>query len=228
VELVGLYHLALKDASMESDRLQRNVARLLQFFAKDLRREAGGDLERMASRFVRSKAQYIAQCVIEKFLDTRRDAERFYVGAKERESDENFVKQDEDQFEGVEAEVEVDKDHLDDMDEVTPVDEDYFEDLAMLRDFLLHSSAFQIFRTRLTKFVLPKGLHKLNTNSAVKDRSISAGLSGFWRFSISTSRIFNAVLVAAGCLESPIKPGFIRLRWQCVSDQVDHGSSPKD
>jgi hypothetical protein len=213
-ELVGLYRLALKDASMEPGRLQRNVARLLQFFAKDLRREAGGNLERVASRFVQSKAQYIAQCIVEKFHDTPRDPQRPHILDKGRGKDKNDGNQGEGQSEVVEAQVEVE---VDDVDEVAPVDEDYFEDLAMLRTFLVHSSAFQVFRARLTKFVLPKDFHHVDIDSAVKGRSIKAPLSKFWRFLVSTSRIFNAILIAAGCLEPPLQPGFIRLRWQCVS-----------
>ncbi|KAK3216196.1 hypothetical protein GRF29_8g2559841 [Pseudopithomyces chartarum] len=209
-ELNNLYRVALKDASMEPDKLQRNIARLLQFFAKDLRREAGGDIERVASRFVQSKAQYIAQCIVEKFHDTPRDSQRPHIRVQEKKGDENGGKQGEDRFEVVEAQLQVD-----DVDDVAPVDEDYFEDLAMLRKFLLCSSAFQIFQARLTKFVLPKDLRRLDLDSVVTGRSIKAPFSRFRHFWISTSRILKDVLVAAGCLEPPLQPGFIRLRWQC-------------
>jgi hypothetical protein len=223
VELIGLYRWALEDTSMGPDRLQRNVARLLQFFAKDLRREAGENLERVASRFVRSKAQYVAQCIVEEFHDTPRDPRRRHVWVNQRESDKDGGMQDNDQYEVVEAQLEVNEDQLevDDVDEVEPVDEDYFEDLAMLRTFLVRSSAFQIFRARLTKFVLSKDLHQLDFDSAVKGRPINAPLSRFWRFLISIGRILKVVLVAAGCLEPPLQPGFIRLRWECVSGRAD-------
>jgi hypothetical protein len=213
VELIGLYRLALKDVSVEPDKLQRNIARLLQFFAKDLRREAGTNLERVASRFVQSKARYVAHCIVEKFDDTPRNPQRPHVRVAQGRSDGDDGKQE------VEAQPEVNGDQfeVDDMDEVALVDEDYFEDLAMLRTFLVRSSAFQIFRARLTKFVLPRNWRRLDIDSAVRGHRNGASLSRFCRFSVSTVRIFKAALVAAGCLEPPLQPGLIRLRWQCVS-----------
>ncbi|KAF2011921.1 hypothetical protein BU24DRAFT_425752 [Aaosphaeria arxii CBS 175.79] len=241
--LIGLYHLALKNTSIGPDRLQRNIARLLQFFAKELRSEAGQNIERMASRFVWTKAQYVAQCIIERFHDIPGDPQRPHLEVKQIKSSVDSVKRDEDQLEvddvdevgevdelappngddledhvelsGAELVVGKDQLEVDDVDEVAPVDEDYFEDLALLRTFLISSSAFQIFRARLTKFVLGKDLHLLGIEDSVQGRSVQAPSSRFARFSISTVRIFKAVLVAAGCLEPPLRPGFIRLRWQC-------------
>ena len=221
VELIGLYRLALKDTSMEPEKLQRNVARLLQFFAKDLRHEAGGNLERVASRFVQSKAQYIAQCIVERFNDTPR-------GLQQQQETVNIESEEQGraQLEGAGMQPHVDKDQteLEDEDEVAPIDEDYFEDLAILRTFLIRSSAFQIFRARLTKFVLPKSLRGADMDSIAQDLAVKTPLSTFRRFMISTSHAFEAVLIAAGCLEPPLQPGFIRLRWRCVSGKTNRES----
>jgi hypothetical protein len=216
VELIGLYRCALKDTSMGPARLQRNIVRLLQFFAKDLRREAGANLEKEASRFVHSKAHYVAHCIIEDFNDTQPP-----VSGKRRENEEDSRKQDEDQYEVDEKQPKAKETLLGaddpDMDELAPIDEDYFEDLATLRTFLVQSSAFQMFRARLTKFVLPKGLRQQNVDFAVNDRRTDTSRSRSWRSLNSLSRISKAVVVAAGCLESPLQPGSIRLRWQCAS-----------
>jgi serine/threonine protein kinase len=228
VELIGLYRLALKDETLEPDRLQRNIARLLQLFAKDLRREAGTHLERVVSRFVQSKARYVAQCIVEKFHDTPKTPHRLHVRIEQGGSDIGDVKQKEDPYEIAEAQPEFNEYQFEahDMDEVAPVDEDYFEDLAVLRTFLARSSAFQIFRARLTKFVLPRDWHQLDIDSAVRGRHNEAPLSRFCRFSVLAGRIFKAVLVAVGCLEPPLQPGLIRLRWQCVSNEQTINCTP--
>jgi hypothetical protein len=205
----------LKDASIEPARLQRNIARLLQFFAKDLRREAGENLEKEASRFVRSKAHYVAHCIVEDFNDTQP-----LVSGTRRENEEDSRKQDEDQYE-VDEKQPMAKEALlraddPDMDELAPIDEDYFEDLATLRTFLVQSSAFQMFLARLTRFVLPKGLRQHNDDLAINDRRTDATTSRSWRLLNSLSQISEAALVSAGCLEPTLQPGSIRLRWQCV------------
>ena len=127
VELASLYRLALKDPSVESDRLQRNIARLLKLFAKDLRREAETNLERMASRFVRSKAPYIAYCIVEEFNDTPRNSRQPHPLVEQGRSDGDGREQEEDANEVVEAQPEVDG-----IEELALIDDDYFEDLARL------------------------------------------------------------------------------------------------
>jgi hypothetical protein len=223
VQLAGLYRLALKDASVELDRMQRNIARLLKLFAKDLRREAGTNLERMASRFVRSKAQYIAHCIVEEFNETPRNSRQPHPLVDQGRSDGDGREQEEDANEVVEAQPEVD-----DIEELAPIDDDYFEDLAMLRTFLVRSSAFQLFRARLTKFVFSKNSCRSDIDVAVKYRCDVASLSKFCQSSVSAVGIIKAVLVAVGCLEPPLQPGSIRLRWQCVGGQAEYDSLPKN
>jgi hypothetical protein len=212
VEFVRLYRWALKDTSMGPVRLQRNIARLLHFFAKDLRREASGGLETEASRFVRSKAQYVAHCIVEECNDTPIPL----ISGKQRDTDGYNKQQDDAYYEFEERQPKAN----DDLDEVAPVDEDYFEDLAMLRIFLVESSAFQMFRARLNKFVLPKDSHQRDLDLPQDGHPINAPWPRFWQLENSTRRTVKATLVAIGCLEPPLQPGLIRLRWQCVSPLV--------
>jgi hypothetical protein len=64
-----------------------------------------------------------------------------------------------------------DDQHDIDKEKLAPIDEDYFEDLPTLRAFLVNSSAFQIFREELAKFVLPKQLRPdtLHPNEFVEE-----------------------------------------------------------
>lgn len=216
-KLVDLYHLALKDVPTDPDRLQRNTARLLQFFARDLRHEASNDIEKLASRFVRSKAQYLAKYIIETFHNTPRVPQQpiVYIEKQIGEQDEEI--QNESQFEDMRTAT-----GIHEMDEMVPIDENDFEDLPKLRMFLIRSSAFQIFQARLDKFVRrSEYLHQLDIDSIAKGRSIKSLLSTLRTCLGSTSQMIKSILIAAGCLEPPLQPGFIRLRWQCVSSQTN-------
>ncbi|KAF2632518.1 hypothetical protein BU25DRAFT_453733 [Macroventuria anomochaeta] len=65
--LVALYQNAVEHPDIGSERLARNVRRLLKTFARKLYSEANDQPEKVASRLVSIKASYIAQSVIEAF-----------------------------------------------------------------------------------------------------------------------------------------------------------------
>lgn len=204
-DLVSLYRQGIKDASIGPERLQRNVVRLLRLFARDLRQEARQELEKMASRFVSTKARYIAQCIVEEYHDQAIEQEPHQLKAKQKETECDDRQRNEDQEE------------LDDVDDLVPVDEDLFEDLPTLRTFLVNSAAFQVFREELTKFVLPKELRSPTTQSTKEGATTMAQPVDRWYYHKTVGLALKATLVAAGCLEPPLQAGMIRLRWQCVS-----------
>ena len=204
-DLVTLYRQGIKDASIGPERLQRNVVRLLRLFARDLRHEARQELEKMASRFVSTKARYIAQCIVEEYHDQAIEQEPHQLKAKQKETECDDKQRNEDQEE------------LDDVDDLVPVDEDLFEDLPTLRTFLVNSAAFQVFREELTKFVLPKELRSPTIQSTKEGATTMAQPVDHWYYSKTVRLALKATLVAAGCLEPPLQAGMVRLRWQCVS-----------
>lgn len=83
------------------------------------------------------------------------------------------------------------------------------EILSAILTFLVRSSAFQLFRARLFNFVRPELFRQSDIDRTGNRRPIHA--------SSQIKDIFRAALVVIGCLESPLYPGSIRLRWKCVS-----------
>ncbi|KAF3050732.1 hypothetical protein E8E11_006994 [Didymella keratinophila] len=201
-DLVGLYRQAIKDAAVGPERLQRNVGRLLRIFARSLRREASQEQEKLACRFVLTKAMYVAQCIVEEFNDKPINQQLRSTEKKQEEEDKpdgrdyNFGREEED------------------LDEFAPVDEEIFEDLPTLRAFLVNSAAFQVFRQELSKFVLPREPQSISHNRPTRKLIPTAPATKDHHI-FRVIRIVKAILLAMGCLEPPLRPGMSRLRWQC-------------
>jgi hypothetical protein len=243
-DLVELYRRAIKDTTIGPERLQRNIGRLLKLFARDLRREASEELQKMTSNFVSMKATFIAQCIIEEYNDhkiepkvqkpkternrggktraqelgtlTQEDLQDGPVEDREITRDENKTVVD--QYDGDRDHPELEAEHLDDddLDRLAPVDEDYFEDLPVLRAFLVDSTAFKTFRQELTKFVLPKELRPSHAKDGKQDSATNTTLTSHWSVPDVIKSAVESVLVLTGLLEPPLRPAMIRLRWQCV------------
>ncbi|KAJ4364367.1 hypothetical protein N0V95_000776 [Ascochyta clinopodiicola] len=133
-----LYQRAFDHPRIGSDRLQRNLHRLLKTYSQNLHHEAQGELERLASQLVAVKARYVAQCVMEEFQ----------VKPTVKRQRQNEAKADDSDQEEAEEE-----------DKIPPIDEDRFEDIAVLRQFLVGSAAFGTFQEQLKSFVQPKSSH---------------------------------------------------------------------
>lgn len=207
---VGLHRRAIKDVSIGPDRLKRNLARLLKVFARDLRREASEELEKMTCGFVTTKARYISHCIVEELHDRVLDAQSEYPKMTRKLNDGN-----EDEIHN----------EIEDLDDLMPIDEDYFQDIRMLRHFLINSAAFQIFQEGLTKFVLPKELRPLVMHSIkpVEKHDQTEDLTSFQRWCSlkRVQHILETAMIATGFLEPSLQPGTIRVRWQCVSRHAD-------
>lgn len=194
LHLTKLYRMAIDDALIGPDKLQRNLERLLRIMARDLRIEARKDIEKLTARFVAMKARYVAYCVVE-------DCYNKPVVVQPQDESEDEVEVGE-QPDG------------EDLEQVQPMDEDRFEDLILFRAFLVESNALQAFRDRLTLFVSPKGAQceppVTTTENFAPQLSSHTALDYiklFYKFCID----------AMGFLEPPLEPNKIRLRWQCVS-----------
>lgn len=145
--LVNLYRVAIQRADIGSERLHKNIRRLLKAFARDLQTEANKDLERLAARLVSLKASYVAQSIIEKF-----EVKQTVGSASPRHRDE--ISDEEDAEEGTQDE---------------PVDEDLIEDLLEFNKFLVGGDAFVKFRKHLAAFVLPRSeVHASNTAGEIR------------------------------------------------------------
>lgn len=193
-ELVRLYRQAIKNAAIGSERLQRNLGRLVKLFAGNLRREAKQELEKATCRFVSMKARYIAHCIVEELNDTRLEQVPRLTGVRQLDDDQH---------------------EIEDPDELVPVDEDIFDNLVTLREFLVGSAAYQAFREELSKFVLPKELQTSLHDDSTRNLTPSSPLTKNWQAS-QVIRVVKAVLLMMGCLEPPLQSGMSRLRWQCV------------
>lgn len=219
--ITQLYQRAIDHPHIGPDRLQRNLHRLLKIYSQNLHREAHGELERLASQLVAVKARYVARCVIERFHVKPSAAIRRYHPVDMRAEDS-------------------DQEEADQEDAIPPIDEDRFEDIVLLHQFLVESNAFRMFQEQLKTFVQPKPTQPtLKTSTAMNktdcpvddvqtldmpatpDQELTETASrsrGRHRSLPHSIRYYcNILLVAAGCLEPPLSPGMIRLRWKCVS-----------
>jgi hypothetical protein len=91
--------------------------------------------------------------------------------------------------------------------------EDSLENFADLKTFLIQSKAFKAFRQRLQDFAVPKkpiSLHILTTSTEPLQ-------SSSWVSCVRIIPLLKVALATLRILEPPLRPGMVRLRWQCVS-----------
>jgi hypothetical protein len=189
--LAKLYRLAIEDAKIGPERLQRNLGRLLKQMAHDLNVEANKELERLTSRFVAVKARNMAHCIVQDLRVTRRPQQ------------------------SIERSEESESEHED-----TLVDENPFEDLTIFRTFLVESDAFQTFQSRLAAFVHSKCLPEIETKIEIEGTDTnhwsSRSLLPFgW-----LSSIYISIIFATGFVEQQITSHAVRLKWNCVSHLI--------
>lgn len=199
--LVPLYEVAVGSPRIGSVRLRKKIHGLLKAFAQKLQREAGNELEKLAGRLVRAKASYVAVSVVEKF-EVQLSRPRAQTKSLEVE-DVSGGEDDED-----------------------PIDEDLIEDLAAFRRFLTAGSTFEHFRSELRSFVyqrskaVPLRLEPEKTPEVDLQHQTTKFETELVR-EVTRSRVsnlFTRLFVTIGYLEPPLTPGWVRLRWQCVSD----------
>ncbi|KAH6620474.1 hypothetical protein C7974DRAFT_234926 [Boeremia exigua] len=206
--LIKLYQKAVGDKLIGPQRLQRNLERLLRRMARDLRLEADKELEKLTSRFVSMKAEYVAHCIVEDCHCKPITVSQRVVNGQDDSADEVEVRE---------------QPGGEDLDHIEPIDEDHFEDLAVFRNFLVQSAAFQSFRDRLTLFVIPKETRSLNTETQSKDSDIKKPGEKSQAAWNSIYRMYQALIRVAGLVELPLQSNLIRVRWQCRCG--DHFSS---
>ncbi|KAF2621164.1 hypothetical protein BU25DRAFT_463894 [Macroventuria anomochaeta] len=223
-ELIQLYKTAVHDPGIGPERLQRNLRRLLQSYAKNLEDEQTENLEYLASRLVALKAGELARSIVAKF----------YCAPVEEQT--RVPRMHEESFE--------------DEKEAMLIDENIFEDLKAFRHFLVSAAAFETFRTQIQSFVVPRdnGSRQAEPKQEVNMRRESAkgAIKGStwcsWRdklaeaadvsliqkdLGLASQLASNLVLdaltlmtdracVATGLLEPPLRPEMVRLRWKCT------------
>ncbi|PVI00188.1 hypothetical protein DM02DRAFT_494166, partial [Periconia macrospinosa] len=231
--LVPLYKRAINDDSIGPEKLQRNLRRLFKQYAELLEGEAKDRLEYLAARLVSLKARFLSQSIVQMF-DGHAKPPKPPVKAVES----NYESSD------------------DEEEESSPVDDTAFEDLVIFREFLVGSEAFRTLQAQVKSFAVPKYTYTPKINepqTSVNEGGISFGENVPSRTDSGLTvrphvepmvptnaftsvrdylgyplRYFNACLVAAGCFESSLGPGKIRVRWQCgcgerfVGDFIEH------
>ncbi|UPX13937.1 uncharacterized protein EKO05_0004432 [Ascochyta rabiei] len=221
--LASLYKSAIQRVDIGSERLQRNIRRMLKAFAQALRVEANKELEVLAARLVSMKASYVSQCIIERY-EVKSPGYSVPDPKSWRQTKDDSSDEDE---------------NVDDDIQKDLIDEDLIEDLSAFRGFLTGGNAFMIFRKRLEAFALPRAPEThpaaaskefmddqvLSTNTQdqlpkqIQEETSHTG--PHWMLLRKPRGRLAALLIAAGCLEPPLNPGWVRLRWQCVS-ATDH------
>jgi hypothetical protein len=217
-DLAPLYKQAISDTSIGPERLERNLRRLFKGYADQLSKISSDTLEFLASKLVREKAGAVARSIIEKHNSIVEASDLEWKQEQAQSSDDD---DDDDDDDG-------------NHEKARPVDETMFDDLIVFREFLVGSEAFTTLHAQIRSFILPSMECRDSIEVPVNDLGNDAPpppVNGpvakavarvtlpvsvlYW--AKSTKHLASAALIAAGWLESPLKPGFTRLRWQCVS-----------
>lgn len=202
--LVDLYERAIGNPKIGAVRLQNWMCDLLKDFARDLETEAEEKLERLIAQSVFAKASYVTSCVVEKFeVKLLRPQPQFGRVETDDMSDDDEYHEDED-----------------------PIDEDLIDDLAAWRYFFTKGEAFTSFLLELTYLVRPEqdmsfmiepAAENLSTDAQQRIESDTVGENIKEKTLGSLARLF----IAMGYLEPPLRSGWVRVRWQCVSQAPD-------
>ena len=209
-EFALLYKRAITDVNIGSAKLEKNLKEYFKNYARHLMKEASDSLEALASQLVLLKARHVARSIIEKYGPEQVVPQR---------SQKPWMHED----------------SSDEETEKSSIDHSEFGDLALFRQFLVGNESFTLLRGQIRSFVLPKSARQENvqaapdkvessdaqTMAAVEDATAKANKPPSSAFSQhpfeSGKQMIETVLVAMGYKESPLKAGFTRLRWRCVS-----------
>ncbi|KAF1951761.1 hypothetical protein CC80DRAFT_423899 [Byssothecium circinans] len=223
--LKPLYKRAINDDSIGPEKLERNLRRLFKQYAEHLKGEATDGLEYLAARLVTLKARFLAQSIVQSFKCNDRPKAREKI-PKEESSDEEEESQT------------VDDAMFDDLIIFREflVGSDAFQRLkAQIQSFVLPKVTLMAEGKETHTIVPVKDISTmlasryLSTQAAegneppyqssatselmsrISSRYERANWSIYWRL----RRTWEAFLVVSGCLEPPLEPGKVRLRWRC-------------
>jgi hypothetical protein len=237
-DMFTLYKIALANAAIGPERLQRNLRRLFKAFSEHLKVEATDQLEYLAARLVAVKSRGLAKSIVEQFPSGTVESQTIGHGECSDSSEEER--------------------------DSRPVNEETLADLIAFRRFLIESQAFETLQAQLRAFVLPKLPKPVpeyshdDKTTHVPDGSISLHVKPsnredstsrtwqLWRrdaaeaayaylcnteclprttllLHLMVDLVFlasDATLVNTGLLEPPLCPTKIRLRWSSVSNTI--------
>jgi hypothetical protein len=202
--LVTLYCIAIILPGIGAERLQRNVRRMLKSFARNLREEASGELERLAAQLVTVKAGFVAQRIVERFeVHTERQSQKREDSSDEEEGDP------------------IDEDTIQDLAafEEFLLESNAFVAFQQQMFLFVHqelpvSFIATVEEDRVTNETLLTSPGRSEI-IAVEPESNETGFKS--RTLARIESVFQRVLIAAGCMEPSLEPGKVRLRWSCVS-----------
>jgi hypothetical protein len=208
--LAPLYLHALADVNLGPQKLERNLREFFKNYARLLKNEAGDAREILASQLVLLKARYVARSITEKYNP------KFVIIHGNKHPDRLEVSSDEDT-------------------EKPLLDHSEFGELALFRDFLIGSDSFTKLRAQIRSFVMPKSTHRGMVKTVVHqaeedhpnaitsvehvalDRDNTRLAVSYQKPLQFLKQAVDTVLITLGYKEPPLKPGFTRLRWRCVS-----------
>jgi hypothetical protein len=209
-DLALLYQRAICDINIGSAKLEKNLREYFKNYARLLMKEAGDSLEALASQLVLLKARHVAQSIVDKYGSKRAIPQR---GQKSWYQD----------------------DSSDDETGKSSIDHSEFGDLVLFREFLVSNESFTLLRGQIISFVIPKSARREIVQAAVDQVKSSesetmvtvraaavdtdmAPSFVFYRNPLQSGKqMIETVLVTMGYKEPPLKAGFTRLRWRCVS-----------
>ncbi|KAH7116191.1 hypothetical protein B0J11DRAFT_443760 [Dendryphion nanum] len=203
--LQPLYMAAIQNDIIGPHRFVDNFRGLLKGYSSNLRDEAQDSLEFLAAQLVASKAKYLADSILEKFMEVTVVQIRSIHSSLQSPNKDNCLDEEEPESES-ESEMNL--------------DEQSFEDLVDVREFFVNSNAFKTLRSQLQEFVFisqqNKDLHVDQSQANINGKA----LPGFAKmFMIKVHLVFEEIkkyiLLQLGVLEPPCPPQKRRVRWKC-------------
>jgi hypothetical protein len=216
---VPLYRRGIAHAMIGPAKLERNLRRFFKAYAEDLRNLADNRLERLgdfaehrlehlASQLVGKQAKLVARSIIYKY-STEQEPSHQEEGSSRQEQEQSSDEENEACF----------------------VDETEFHNLVSFRKFLVDPVAFGRLHTQIRSFIMPKTAQGAEFEAATKivedtrsdvdvnrdEKILGSRLRSFSKIIRLGKDFVAAALVTFGYLERPLRPGYNRLRWQCVS-----------
>jgi hypothetical protein len=171
--LNSLYITALENTKIGPDRFERNLRRLLNQFSADLKSEAQNTDQKAAVLLIRLRSRYIANNLRRKIAPSAEDMTYDKVkeqrkntlsGSKKVEAylDSSLVASSDGQFDDLKSDSDLDsKDDASDGGSTEYHDYEEFPKLSRVKEFMVTSHAFSLFRNNIRQFVCPSFETKL-------------------------------------------------------------------
>jgi hypothetical protein len=171
--LHSLYIIAIENAKIGPDRFERNLRRLLNQFSADLKTEARSTDQNAAVVLVRSRSRYIANDLRRRIAPSKEDMtydrlreqrDKKLSSSKKVEEylDDSHIASSAGEFDGFDSDFDLEsEDDVSDGGSTEHHGYEGFPKLSRVKEFMVTSRAFSLFRSNIRQFIYPSFETKL-------------------------------------------------------------------